>query len=122
MIFDKNHKTVPGRVLFLAKKASDHGISFSQTRRCLFVSRKSDKEKNINGWFISDSLSRGIYHSIYYSIEDETFYMFSLKDMLFYEYIEESFVDLHASQFFMPEITIALVEKYPSERNFIWRV
>lgn len=119
MIIDEKHKSVPENVLRLARKASDHGISFSQTRSCLFVTRKFNKEKNIDGWFIVDSLNRGIYNSIYFSVIEKKFYMFSLADFLLYEYSDKSFVSLHAAQFFMPGITKNLVKSNPSKRNFI---
>jgi hypothetical protein len=111
---------VPKCVIELAKKAHEHGINFSQTRSCLYIFYKeSTKIKSREGWIFVDSFKRSLYNSIFYCARSSEFYMESSKDFLLYDYITKDGVLKHASQFFMPEVTCALVNLQPSKRNYI---
>lgn len=106
---------VPKAVLDLAIKADNHGKSFSQwtSSLCVLYNPK------LLGWMIIDNINRGIHNSIFYCTSNKKFYMYSVKDLLLYEYKDQNCSHLHAMQYFLMGITKNLIDEKPSERNLI---
>tara|TARA_Y100000310_G_C20613020_1_gene779034 strand:- start:986 stop:1357 length:372 start_codon:yes stop_codon:yes gene_type:complete len=107
----KKYGNVPTFVMEIANKAATHGRLFSQDPSCLFVFYHENK-KGLKGWMIIDNYNRHVYDSIFFA-NNETAYVSRVADRShgLYEYKSNDCLQVHASQFFMPEITNNLIKE-----------
>lgn len=109
----KKYGEVPNFIMELAKKAAEHGRLFSQDPSCLFIFyEKIEDEYGLEGWMIADNYARHIYNNIFFA-NNNIAYVSKAKGFScnLYEYKSVESLHVHASQFFMPEVTNNLIKE-----------
>ena len=106
--FIKEFGNPPQKIKELAKLAFNHGKSFSQGDKCIFVKFNVDDDV----WTISDNYCRGAYKSICFNVSSKTFYAYSEKTRQKALYNKEITCLTHAKQFFMPGLVDSLFKEH----------